>query len=184
MISTNTIQPNEQTLNGSTRTIRARSATLPITMNTNSSITRSNENISITPFRSTTNTISNNSSFRTVLKPATIAFHGSTNPTTNTIISKSPAIPPRSNSFIAHSRLTSASNRPLSSSNRHTSSRSRSANVSSTKRQTTSPVVILDGSSGGTNSNNLSTTTKRNSNVRPTSSSSYIHHILLPANIN
>jgi hypothetical protein len=188
MLSTNVIQSNEQIPNGSTRTLRARSANLPITI-TNPS-TRNNDNISITTFRPT---IGTSSSTRTVLKPATIAFHGSTStptiPSANSSTSKPPIIPPRSHSYATHSRLMSSTNRPLSSANKHptssmTLSRARSANISSTRRQINSPVVMLDSQSGGTNSNNLYTTTKRNPNVRPTSNSYYMHHVLLPANIN
>jgi len=190
MLTTNLIQSNDQIPNGHTRTIRALSATLPITATTNS-LTRNNDNVSITPLRTTTNISS--SSSRTVLKPATIAFHGSTNSrillTTNISTSKPPTIPPRSNSFTAHSRLiSSSSNRPLSSTNKHTThsttlTRSRSANISSSKRSTISPIVMLDEQSTGTHHNNLYTTTKRNPNVRQTYGS-YIHHILLPADIN
>lgn len=193
MISTNVIQSNEQISNGSTRTARARSATLPITINNPS--TRHQDNTSITTFRpmTVTNSLFNSSSSRTVLKPATIAFHGSTStptiPSTNTSNSKAPPVPPRSHSYATHSRFLSSPNRPLSSTNKHptsstTLSRSRSAHISSTKRQTNSPLVMLDDQSGETNSNNLYTTTKRNPNVRPNSSSYYMNHILLPANIN
>ncbi|CAF2704161.1 unnamed protein product [Rotaria sp. Silwood2] len=79
MLSTNLIQSNyssnEQNITGHTRTARARSATLPGTAN--HSPTRTNDTISIIPFRPTTaNILSNgtNSSTRTVLRPTTIAF--------------------------------------------------------------------------------------------------------------
>jgi hypothetical protein len=188
MISTNLIQSNDQTPNGHTRSLRARSATLPITVTHSSS--RTNENISITPFHPTTTT--NGASSRAVLKPTTIAFHGSTTtPTlssTNTSTFKPPTIPLRSSSFAAHSRLISPSNRPLSSSIKHstpstTLSRSRSANISSSKRTTGSPIGMMNGQSDGTNSNKLYTT-KRNPNVKQTYGSCYIHHVLLPTNIN
>ena len=175
MLSNHLIQSNE-----SSRTPRIRSATLPITM-TNQSSMRTNENISITSYRPAT------SSTRTILKPATIAFHGSSGASNL----KSPAIPPRSHSFSVHSRIVSSSNRPLSSTTRQpipsptttTLSRSRSANVSSTKRQLTSPMVLLDGQTERRNSNQFHPNTKRNSNVRPNYGSYSMHHILLPANI-
>jgi hypothetical protein len=188
MLTTNLIQSNDQNPNGhTTRTARALSATLPVNV-TNTSA-RNNDNISIIPLRTTTNI----SSSRTVLKPATIGFHGSTSSpillTTNTSISKPPTIPPRSNTFAGHSRLISSSTRPLSSTNKHitystTLTRSRSANISSSKHNIASPIVMLDGqSTGTTHHNNLYTTTKRNPNVRQTYGS-YIHHALLPADIN
>jgi hypothetical protein len=175
MLTTHLSQPNNQIHNGHTRTIRIRSATLP-TNATNSSI-RNNDNnnnnnntISITPLHTTT---TNNSLSRTVLKPATIGFHSSTN--VSPLIasnSRAPAIPLRSSSFNAHSRLVSSSNRPLSSPNKHTTlSRSRSAHISSSKRNTNSPIVILDGQSIGS---------KRNSNMRQTP----MHSVLSFTNIN
>jgi hypothetical protein len=184
MLSTNLIQPNEQMPNSTARALRARSATLPMTISNASP--RNNDNISITTFRPTT---ASNSSSRTVLKPATIAFHSSTSTPANTSTPKPPAVPTRSHSFAAHSRLMSSSSRPLSSVNKHPASttglsRTRSANISSTRRQAQSPVVMLDNQPAGTNPNNLYTTTKRNPNVRPTSNSYYMHHILLPANTN
>ena len=184
MLSTNLIQPHEQILSSSARAQRARSATLPMTISNASP--RNNDNISITTFRPTT---ASNSSSRTVLKPATIAFHSSTSTHANTSTPKPPAVPARSHSFAAHSRLMSTSSRPLSSNNKHPASttglsRTRSANISSTRRQTQSPVVMLDNQPGGANSNNLYTTTKRNPNVRQNTNSYYMHHILLPANTN
>lgn len=186
MLSNNVLASNESTSNGLTRNVRVRSATLPITVLNNSS-PRNHETISVTSLRSTTNiTTPINSSSRSILKPATIAFHSSTNTSTNV---KPPPVPPRSHSFTAHSRLISSSTRPLSSSNKRSTSstilsRTRSANISSTKRQLTSP---LDGSTSGTPSNNIYTT-KRNLNIKPSytssSPSSSIHHFLLPAHIN
>ncbi|CAF0918851.1 unnamed protein product [Rotaria sordida] len=91
MLSTNLIQSNhssnEQSVIGHTRTARARSATLPGTANY--SPIRTNDTVSITPFRATTaNLLSNgsNSLTRTVLRPTTIAFQCSqpTNTTINT----------------------------------------------------------------------------------------------------
>lgn len=190
MLANNLLTSNESTSNGTTRNVRARSATLPITvLNTTSSSPRNHESISITPLRATTNpTVSPNTSSRTVLKPATIAFHGSTG-VQKPSPPPPPVPPPRSQSFTAHSRLMSSSTRPSSSSSnkRSTSttipSRTRSANITSTKRQITSP---LDGStSSGNQSTNLFTT-KRNPNLKPTYtfSSSPMHHLLLPAHMN
>ena len=181
MLANNILPSNESISNGLTRNVRARSATLPITVSNNSS-PRNHESISITPLRSTV-VPSSSSSSRTVLKPATIAFHGSTNTKP-----PPPVPPPRSHSFTAHSRLMSSSTRPSSSSvNKRSTpstipSRTRSANVTSTKRQITSP---LDGStSTGAQSNNLYTT-KRNPNLKPSYTfSSSMHHLLLPAHIN
>lgn len=185
MLTTNLSQSNsDQISNGYTRTTRVHSASLP--GNLTDSSTRSNDNILLTPLRQTTN----NSLSRTVLKPATIAFHGSSNTPTNTIIPKAPVIPPRSSSFTTHSRLISSSNRPLSSMNKHhstsstTLTRSRSAHILSSKRNTTSPVVMLDEQSRGSNQTNFYTTTKRNPNVKQTYGSYYIHPVLLPANMN
>jgi hypothetical protein len=86
MLSTNLIQSNhsstEQPMSGYTRTARARSATLPGTVN--HSPTRLNDTVSITPFRPTTAALSSNNSTtptRTVLRPTTIAFQCS-QPTT------------------------------------------------------------------------------------------------------
>jgi hypothetical protein len=42
---------------------------------------------------------------------------------------------------------------------------------------------MMNGQSDGTNSNKLYTT-KRNPNVKQTYGSCYIHHVLLPTNIN
>jgi hypothetical protein len=178
MLTTNLIQSNKPSPNGHTRTIRARSAILQIPESDSS--TRNNDNISITSFR----TITNGSSSRTILKPATIAFHGSTNSpiliTTNASTAKPPTIPPRLSSFAAHSRLISSSNRPLLSTNKNIAPstalpRSRSPNILSSKRNTTSSVGMPDGQSGGT---------KHNSHVRQTYGSYYIHDIFLPTNIN
>ncbi|CAF1446081.1 unnamed protein product [Rotaria magnacalcarata] len=90
MLSTNLVQSNhssnEHSTTGYPRAVRARSATLPVSAN--HSATRTNDNISITPFRATaTNPLPNNSntSTRTVLRPTTIAFQCSqpTNTTMN-----------------------------------------------------------------------------------------------------
>jgi hypothetical protein len=88
MLSTNLIpsnhSSNDQTITGHTRTARARSATLPITVTHPS--TRANDTVSITPFRPTTAALSPNTlttSSRTVLRPTTIAFQCS-QPTTTT----------------------------------------------------------------------------------------------------
>jgi len=178
MSSTNHSSNDQSSIGHNTRTIRARSATLPITISHSS--TRNNDNISITSFR----TITNGSSSRTILKPATIAFHSSTNSpiliTTNASTAKPPTIPPRLSSFAAHSRLISSSNRPLLSTNKNVTPstalpRSRSPNILSSKRNTTSSVSMPDGQSGGT---------KQNSHVRQTYGSYYIHDIFLPTNIN
>ncbi|CAF2957910.1 unnamed protein product [Rotaria sp. Silwood2] len=151
---------------------------------------------------------SSSSTSRTTLKPTTIAFQCSqpttnTYPTlviTNTSTPKSPQVSARLNSSPVHSRLTSSTNRPLSSTIKYAYShptadstlkssptvfpRSRSANVSTTKRNIVSPVVMLEGQSGGTNHTNIYATTKRNPNIRQTYGSHYMHRVLLPANIN
>ena len=88
MLSTNLIQSNhssnEQPASAYTRTARARSATLPGTVN--HSPTRTNDTVSITPFRPTTAALTSNNSTastRTVLRPTTIAFQCSQPATTN-----------------------------------------------------------------------------------------------------
>ena len=92
MLSTNLIQSNhssnEQATTTHTRTARARSATLPTSSAYSSS--RSNDTVSITPFRTATGALTPNgfnTSTRTVLRPTTIAFQCSqpTTATTNTI---------------------------------------------------------------------------------------------------
>jgi len=87
MLSTNIIQSNhssnEQSTTGNTRTARARSATLPVTVT--HSPPRNNDTVSITPFRATTAALSSNgsnASVRTVLRPTTIAFQCSQPATT------------------------------------------------------------------------------------------------------
>ncbi|CAF0897074.1 unnamed protein product [Rotaria sordida] len=124
-----------------------------------------------------------------------------TNTTATT--SKSPQVSSRLNSSPVHSRLTSSTNRPLSSTIKYAYAhpttdsilkssptvfpRSRSANILTTKRNLASPAVMLEGQSGGTNHTNIyatTTTTKRNPNTRQPYGSHYMHHVLLPANIN
>jgi hypothetical protein len=198
MLSTNQ-SSSDQYPTGHTRTARARSATLPLGV-IHTSTRSNNDTNSITPFRSTT------SSSRTVLRPATIAFQctqlttaNNTSPS-NISISQSPIVPARLSSAAAHTRLLSSLNRPLLSSIKYALnppitdsttkfhptvlSRSRSANILSNKRNTTSPVPTLDGQSVGINNTSLFTSTKRNPNTRQTYGSYYTHRILLPANIN
>ena len=162
MLSSNIIQANEQI---SPRRERARSATFStIPSQSLSSNVRPNENVSIVPLRPTT---ASAASSRTVLKPATIAFHSSTSS------SKSPRL--------------NAQSRPTSSPKHHSSlTRSRSANVASLrKRQTNSPIVMLDEHLESSNLNHFYATTKRNPNVRQTYSTYYMQHAaLLPTNIN
>lgn len=90
MLSTNLIQSNhvsnEQSTTGHTRTARARSATLPLS--TTHSPPRTNDTVSITPFRTTNAALltnGSNSSARTVLRPTTIAFQCSQPATTSTM---------------------------------------------------------------------------------------------------
>jgi hypothetical protein len=189
MLSTNH-SFNDQSTTGHTRTQRARSATLPITI-THSS-TRNNDSISITPFRPTaTNSLSNGSSMssRTVLKPTTIAFQCSQSTTNNTSSNstmsmtttpKPPSVPSRYGSAAAHSRFNPPSHRTVSSTIKYafanpltdsipkppltTLSRSRSANVLSARRTASSPVIMIDGQSGGGGS----TLTNTNTNLYST----------------
>jgi hypothetical protein len=196
MLSTNIIPPNhtsnDQPSTG--RASRARSATIPITVNHSS--TRFNDNFSITPLRPTTTVMSSNgSSPRTILKPSTVALQSSQSTANNSFTS-----PPTKPLRISSSRLVSSSNRPLSSSIKYTIApstndsiskpaptafpRARSAHVLSSRRHIASPVITLDGQSRGNHNTNLYSTTKRNPNVRQTYGSYYMHRVLLPADIN
>jgi hypothetical protein len=99
MLSTNLIQSNypsnEQSTTGHTRTARARSATLPASVT--HSLPRTNDTVSITPFRATTTALlpnGSNTSTRTILRPTTIAFQCSQPATTTTMntINSSPTV--------------------------------------------------------------------------------------------
>ena len=156
-----------------TRTNRARSATLP-----NSRLS-SNETFSLTSPRS-------NSLSRTILKPTTIGFQTSSsntnlNPTSKpTRISSANRIN-ANNMKYPLSSLNSEALGPMSttglvksSTNSHT--RSRSANVTNARRHALSPDRSIQ--------QNFMTTSKRNPNVRHNYGSYYMHRVLLPANIN
>jgi hypothetical protein len=97
MLSTNLIQSNhssnEQQNTGYTRAARARSATLPVTAA--HSQARTNDTVSITPFRATTAALlsnGSNTSSRTILRPTTIAFQCSQPTTTVNTITSSPTV--------------------------------------------------------------------------------------------
>jgi hypothetical protein len=97
MLSTNLIQSNhssnEQPTTAHTRTARARSATLPVTVT--HSAQRMNDTVSITPFRPTTAALlpnGSNASTRTILRPTTIAFQCSQPGTTTNTINSSPTV--------------------------------------------------------------------------------------------
>ena len=99
MLSTHLISPshtaNDPSTPGYMRTARARSATLPISVNHSS--TRGTDSVSITPFRSPTATLLSNGttiSSRTVLRPTTIAFQCS--PSTTATATSTAATAPTS----------------------------------------------------------------------------------------